>query len=372
MKIILPGIAMIAVVYAFARFSFGLFLPNITSSIGITESQAGIASSAAYFSYTLALLFSSLSLKEFGQLHVIQFAGLSAVIGLVGIAFSYNFYVLLMSTFIAGIGSGLASPAFSQVATTAFTGPIKDRTNTWINSGTSFGLVLSGPIALLFTEQWRFAFILFAILAFAVLLWNTFSIPKTATTSKTSTQSLFKWSTLTKAKHLIIASIIIGLGTAIYWTFSRSFLIAEHQMTTNESILFWITMGAFGVVGGIGGMFIDKLGLAFIYRLTLLALSLAIAILALPSTIAIYSSAIGFGITYILITGILIVWSTRLFSVAAVGVSLAFLSLGIGQSIGSAVAGELIVQSSYTMSFLLFALITFTGLLVPIRRSLAS
>lgn len=118
MKIILPGIAMIAVVYAFARFSFGLFLPNITSSIRITESQAGIASSAAYVSYTLALLFSSFSLKKFGQLRVIQLAGLSAVIGLVGIAFSYNFYVLLMSTFIAGIGSGLASPAFSQVATT--------------------------------------------------------------------------------------------------------------------------------------------------------------------------------------------------------------------------------------------------------------
>lgn len=313
MKIILPGIAMIAVVYAFARFSFGLFLPNITSSIGITESQAGIASSAAYVSYTLALVFSSPFIKKFGQLRVIQLAGMSAVVGLLGIALSYNIYVLLMSTFVAGVGSGLASPAFSQVATTAFTGALKDRANTWINSGTSFGLILSGPVALLFTEQWRFAFFLFAILAFTVLLWNTSSIPGTATTSKASTQSLFQWSTLNKARHLIIASIIIGLGTAIYWTFSRSFLIADHQMTNNESILFWITMGAFGVVGGVGGMFIEKLGLAFIYRLTVLILSLSIAILALPSTLAIYSSAIGFGITYILITGILVVWSTRLF-----------------------------------------------------------
>ena len=37
-KIVVPGIALIAVCYAFARYSFGLFLPTIGKSLGLTLS----------------------------------------------------------------------------------------------------------------------------------------------------------------------------------------------------------------------------------------------------------------------------------------------------------------------------------------------
>ncbi|WP_285804086.1 hypothetical protein [Alkalicoccobacillus plakortidis] len=39
-KYVFPGIAMIGVTYAFARFSFGLFLPNISESLNLSESDA--------------------------------------------------------------------------------------------------------------------------------------------------------------------------------------------------------------------------------------------------------------------------------------------------------------------------------------------
>ena len=41
-KIVLPGIAMITTTYGLGRFSFGLFLPNISNDLQLSASQAGI------------------------------------------------------------------------------------------------------------------------------------------------------------------------------------------------------------------------------------------------------------------------------------------------------------------------------------------
>lgn len=366
-RIILPGIAMIGVTYAFARFSFGLFLPNISSSIGITETEAGVASSFAYIAYTLALLTSSYLVSKFGEKRVVQLAGLSAIVGLFGIAVSQEIYLLVCSTFVAGIGSGWASPAFSQIATTSLKKEESDKGNTWINSGTSFGLILSGPIALLFAEQWRVAFLLFALIAVIVLIWNTFSIPFKEISN--SSQSIFKMSVLKKATFLILVSLIIGYGSSIYWTFSRSYLTVNHNMSSYESAFFWILMGASGILGGVAGGIINKFGIVLSYRITLVVMSIAIAIITIPNFVAIYLSPVLFGMSYIFMTGILIVWGSRLFKVMpSMGVSIAFLALGIGQSLGSAIGGELISLTSYTFSFILYSSVCFIGLVAPMKK----
>lgn len=366
-KLLWPGIAMIAVTYAFARFSYGLFLPDITSSIGLTTGQAGIAGSAAYFSYTMALLTSSFFVSRFGERRVIQFAGLSAVAGLLGIAFSYNIYVLVCSTFIAGLGSGWASPAFGQVATTLLKKEDSERGNTWINTGTSFGIILSGPIALLIAEQWRLAFIWFALISVAVLIWNSISIPVTERSG--SAQKIFSKSLFKKAKFLIFSALIIGFVSSVFWTFSRKYVSANHDMSNKESFLFWVLMGASGIAGGVAGKAINRAGLGISYRAAMLLMAISVAIITIPNAWAIYLSAILFGVTYIFLTGLLIVWSARIFpKMASLGVSLAFLSLGIGQSLGSGIGGELISITSYTFTFLLYASVCLLGLLVRMKK----
>ncbi|MYL40124.1 MFS transporter [Virgibacillus salexigens] len=368
-KFVLPGIAMIGVTYAFARFSFGLFLPHITESLDLTESNAGFVGSTAYASYTLALLTASLFIQKWGQLRVIQLAGISAILGLLGIAFSPNFYILALSTFIAGLGSGWSSPAFSQVAATSLREKDRDRGNTWMNSGTSFGLIVSGPIALLFTEHWRLSFLLFALMAIVVFIWNTIRIPTPASfpsQDKTVTGSR----SLKRAKWLIIASIMVGGSSSVFWTFSRSYLTAVYQMSDFESVFFWILMGISGIIGGVAGSFINKIGLSLAYRLTLLIMMTSLVIITIPNPITIYTSSIFFGVSYIVMTGILIVWSTRIFtSLPSIGVSLSFLSLGIGQSIGSFIAGGTIDAISYPFTFVLFSLIGLVGVIVPTKNS---
>ncbi|MFJ7746576.1 MFS transporter [Peribacillus sp. NPDC097295] len=366
LRIVLPSIAMIAVTYALARLSFGLFLPNISNTLGLRESDGGFVGSTGYVSYSLALFISSFIIKKLGQRKVNNLAGLTAVIGLLGIATANSFVHLAIAVFVAGIGSGLASPALSQMATNMFTREKLDQANTWINSGTSFGIIFTGPIVLLFTEQWRLSFFFFSFIAVIVLIWNYYIIPSNKDQKEDSYDNTNWLSVIKRAKFLITASLIIGICSSIFWTFSRSFITTEYNMTTKESVVFWIVMGAAGIVGGVAGGLIQRVGLGWSYRLILLVLLGSIAMLNLSDDVFVYISAGLFGISYILITGLFIVWATRVFKNSpAKGVSLSFLSLGIGQSLGSFFAGKTIEMTSYPFGFTLFAILGIVGLFVP-------
>lgn len=359
-KLIAPGIAMIAVTYAFARYSFGLFLPDISAALNLSESQAGTVGSAAYAAYTLALLASSGWIRKYGAQRIVLCSGMTAFVGILGMVFSQGFYTLAFSAFVAGLGSGWISPAFSQVVAQSMRPGLQDKGNTWINTGTSFGIVFTGLAALLFAEEWRWSYGLFAILTSLVFWWNAVAIKEAEEKPAPPAQRLFSSNTLKKARFLIAASLGVGFCSSIYWTFSRTYITEIHGLSLNESVVFWMVMGASGVVGGIAGSIIQSFGLRLSYRLGVMAVALSIAGLTISQNAAIYLSAIFFGIAFIFMTGLFIVWGTRQFpETPSVGVSISFFSLGIGQSLGSAIAGNLIEATSYPFAFLLFSAIGF-------------
>ncbi|MCM3759629.1 MFS transporter [Alkalihalobacillus oceani] len=367
-KIVWPGVAMIAVTYALARFSFGLYLPDISASLQLKESTAGIAASAAFASYSLALLTAPFLTRMVGAFRLVQAAGLTVIVGMSGIALAQGLSLLVLSTFVAGLGSGWASPALSQIATNSLKEAEKDRANIWINSGSGFGLLVTGPVALLFTEYWRLAYLLFVMIALAVFLWNSLSLPVRQEKAG-NWEWKVSWRSISKAKGLLSASLVIGLSSAVFWAFSRSYLTVVHQMTTRESITFWMVMGAAGIIGGLAGNIIRKFGLDVIYRVVLVLMLLAIGLITIPAVWSVYASALLFGSAYIALTGALIVWATRLFpAVPSIGVSLSFLALGLGQSLGSLAGGALIASTSYPFVFLMFAAIGTAGLFIAIKR----
>lgn len=357
-KIVLPGIAMIGVTYAFARYSFGLFLPEISSTLNLSESHAGLIGSVAYAAYTLALVTAAVFIHKMSARHVVLYSGATAFIGMLGMAASQGFYTLAISAFVAGLGSGWVSPAFSQVVAQSLESRERDKGNTWINTGTSVGVVASGPVALVFAEQWRWGYVLFAILAFLTLWWNACAIDRAQQEPEQSTGSKFKLSLLGEARFMIFAAIGIGFSSSIYWTFSRSYLTETHDFSTSESMVFWIVMGAAGIIGGIAGAIIQRIGLGWSYRLGVAMATASLVTLTIQHSASIFLSAILFGISFIFMTGLFIVWGTRHFpDTPSVGVSLSFFSLGIGQSIGSIAAGVLIDGMSYPIAFLSFAAI---------------
>ncbi|WP_338465274.1 MFS transporter [Shouchella rhizosphaerae] len=371
-SIVLPSLAMIAVTYALARFSFGLFLPDIAASLDLSAANGGFIGALAFASYTLALFASYRLIRYFGQYNIMLAAGTSAIVGMLGIAFSPSFPYLAIAVFIAGLGSGLASPVLSQVAYAKLPSNQLDQANTWINSGTSIGLIITGPVVLLFSEHWRLSYLIFTIIGIIVLIWAARSISSDQNKMNQATQISNWGSVLASAKYLLVSSFIIGSSSSIYWTFSKSYLTSVPFTTANENIVFWMVMGIAGILGGLAGGVIQKIGLTWSHRLALLIMLAPLIILLLPSRIAIYASASMFGSSYIFLTGLFIVLATRIFqSFPSLGVSLSFLALGIGQSIGSFFAGKTIELTSYPFAFILFAAIGIIALFIPVEKRMA-
>lgn len=96
-------------------------------------------------------------------------------------------------------------------------------------------------------------------------------------------------------------------------------------------------------------------------------MSAASILLALTPIVWIVSflSSLIFGVSYIFITGVLLVWGVKIFvKNASLGIGIPFLMLAVGQVLGSIVAGPFIEDLGYTMPFIIYGLIGLVALLL--------
>lgn len=129
--------------------------------------------------------------------------------------------------------------------------------------------------------------------------------------------------------------------------------------------VFWILIGVFGILGGISGSIIEKFGLATSYKFGVIVISAASIILALSpySTVLPFISSSLFGLSYIFLTGALLVWGVTIFvKNASLGIGLPFLLLAVGQVFGSLMVGVSIDMIGYSTSFIIFGAIGFISL----------
>src|SRR5918994_1528151 len=147
--LVAPGLATIAVTYGLARFAYGLFLPEMRESLELSDSVLGLLA-----------------------------AGSVAVVGMAIVAGAPTGLVLALGVLVAGSSSGLASPPMGEAVAASLREEEQDRANALINSGTSIGVALSGPAALLAAEQWRMAWGAFALVGGAVVAWNAIAMPR--------------------------------------------------------------------------------------------------------------------------------------------------------------------------------------------------
>ncbi|GAA0610524.1 MFS transporter [Virgibacillus siamensis] len=367
-RIVLPGIAMIAVTYGLARFGYGLMLPDISSTLDMSPAISGVIGSSSYFAYCIAITLSTLFIPKLGPRPSIIAAGISAFVGMLLMAISTNEIMLAVGVLVAGASTGFGSPAYGEVVAETVQKPFQDKANTWVNAGTGFGVMISGPIVLFFSGDWRMVYTLFTFAALAVLIWNFINIPRIKKQEE-SRQKIFsfKKADMKKSIFLVIASLVMGIATAIYWTFSKDYITNESDLSHLTTSIFWIMIGVSGVAGGIAGNLIEKLGIGKAYRLTVIIAFLSIVILPIfHSEIGlIYLSALFFGSSYVFLTGVLLVWGVKLYPrQSSLGIGLPFLTLALGQIIGSAIAGTLIQSIDYKMAFILFSFIGLSAVFI--------
>ncbi|GAA0613532.1 hypothetical protein GCM10009001_33470 [Virgibacillus siamensis] len=314
-----------------------------------------------YLAYCFTIIISTVITTNEGPRRMIILAGLSAFAGLLLMAVTPNAWVLALGVLFAGGSTGLISPPYGAVISLWIAGNKQGRANTWINSGTSFGIVLSGMGAILLLPNWRLTYLIYAGLTLLILIWNFQAIPKVEKRPKLRFEKgSLSFRGVSGAIPLIIASLLLGISTAAFWTFSRSFIEVAGDYSDWQLSGFWIIIGLFGVLGGFSGSLVEKGGLPLAYKIGSLSVASASIILASSPEwwLISYLSAGIFGCSYIFLTGVLLVWGIRVFIPnASLGIGVPFLLLALGQVIGSVFAGWLIGTWGYVNSFVLYGIV---------------
>src|ERR671921_237096 len=376
--LVAPGLAMIAVTYGLARFAYGLFVPEMRESLNLSESVLGLIGAGSYAGYCFAVLGALLFTSRSGPRLMAVASGSVAGVGMATVARAPTGWGLSLGVLLAGSSSGLASPPMGEAVATAIPEGSQDRANALINSGTSIGVALSGPAALLVAEQWRTAWVAFALVGGAVLVWNAIAMPRKPVgedrpegAAQTAVPRLsVRYLLGSRSIALFAAATGVGFASAAYWTFSRDMVVRFGDLSGSGSSMFWVVIGVSGLAGGLAGDLVQRFGLTGAFRVSVLSMAAAIGLLAAAPGVLLwaYSSAALFGSSYIIVTGIILVWSVWVFHERpSAGLGAAFPLIAGGQGLGAPAAGALAGAAGLVVTFWVFAAIAVVAALISPR-----
>ncbi len=344
----------IAVCYGFARYAYGLFVPEFREVFGLSATGIGVLGGVSTAGYTVGLLAAPALSRRSGRSTTVL-AGACAATGLLGLAATELLGLFAVGLFIAGTGAGLVSPGVAELIGRTVCGRAEDRAQTWANTGTSLGLAVSAFTPVL-AFGWQLTWLGFGLLALVVTAAALVLLPRDVLASQETTPGV---ASLRRPGLVLLLfnSLLLGLTSAPYWNFSVDRL-AEAGLPSGVSSWFWLTIGLAGPLGGIAGAVVARYGLAATNLGTWTIWAATMGLLALPVPhpwVALIFAAL-FGTTFIALTGLCILWGARLYPEApARGVTLSFLCLGAGQTLGSPLAGAIADASSLGVVFALTA-----------------
>ena len=353
-NIVGAGLLIVASTYGLSRYTYGLFVPAIRDDFNLSQTAVGAIGSASYLGYLLATLVSPLLVRHFNPRMPIILGGMTATLGMLLVALAGNPVWLALGVTLAGCSPGLAYPPLSDAIKQLCLAEKQSRYYAIINSGTSFGVMVSGPLALIAGPQWQLAWLCFAFIALIATLWNFFIMPGKAPNHELSNRvkpgaSQEPMFTLVRRKlkdssvrRLLLGALLFGLVTSIYWTFSVELIAGEKSLSDTGRVIFWIVVGIAGVAGGLAGELVTHFGLTKALKWATLAIAASIALLTIvrDGILMLTRSAVLFGATFILITALYGIWSVSCFPEApSTGFGLTFFLISAGQLISPTLAG---------------------------------
>ncbi|TYC66345.1 YbfB/YjiJ family MFS transporter [Stappia sp. BW2] len=355
LRIGVTGFALIAVCYGFARFAFGLFLPQIDGELGLGPSLGGVISGGSFAGYCIAIVASAILTERFGARAVAVGAALVAAIGMAGIAIAPSPLILAIAVVVAGSSTGLASPPMAAAVAAAVSKGWQDLTNTVINSGVSAGVVLSGPIALAITGQWRLAFGAFAAVALVLAIAAAISFPAASGNGRAGGLPPMTGPVL----RLISASFLMGVASTALWSFGGQLVSSQLGWGPTGTGLLWMCIGTGGVAGALAGALVSRFGHDRVHWafLGLIAISILLVGFGLGPVPTLVGGVI-FGAGYVMLTGVYLIWGTHaLPDRPATGLMVGFLTIAVGQTVGAPLFGFLMAGPGVGSAVICFAVV---------------
>lgn len=348
------GFGLIAVCYGFARFALGLFLPQMDAELDLPATWSGLIAGGSFLGYCVAILVAARLSERLGARPVAVGAALIAALGMLGIAWAPSASWLGASVLLAGLSAGLASPPMAAAVATSIRPAQQGTVNTIINAGTGAGVALCGTLVLVLDSGWRLMFAMFAAGALMVAVATALVLPAGPQAPAPSRTPVFNQT----LKRLIAASFLMGASSTALWSFGAQLVVLRLGWEGEQAGLLWIAIGAAGIAGAGAGTLIANLGLGRTHRIFLGIMAAAIILVGMTATAPAWTLAGGtlFGAAYITLTGVYLVWGvTALPARPATGLTIGFLSMGIGQTAGAPLFGWLLNGPGATCAVLVFA-----------------
>ena len=355
----LTGFSLIAVTYGMARFSWGLMLPSISADIPFSPQQAGLLSACSFVAYCLTILTAAALADRYGARLTALLAALSAAAGLLLLACASSPLLLATGLFVAGLSSGLASPALAAAVSNRITAADQPRINTLINAGTSAGIILTVVILSVLPGGWRAACLLFALLSLACLLPVIRVLSAHAAGSAAKTRRWHQRLYRRAVRRLMGIALISGLVSAAWWSFGSALLRQHVGVDAETARLLWLVAGGAGIVGAATGPVAARIGLNAVYRLSLCGMALPLLVLAFShgESAGLLIAVACCGAGYVTLSGVLLVWGAQATAEEpATGVGILFCMLAVGQVAGSLLFGQLYASLGAITALTLFAL----------------
>lgn len=337
--LVVAGTGVVAGTYGLVRLAYGLFLPGIQDSTGLTAAQAGYVSSGASVAYCAGAL-AGMVVAHRPRLLVVG-ALATACLGSVAMALAPGSGVLVPAAVVSSAGAGLASPGLVGVVARAVAEEHRDRAQAVVNSGTGPGLVVAGLLALVLPD-WRWGFAAAAALTaaagVAVLL-----LDRPDAGAGPPAPDAWSWDVVAALRVPALGALLLGAASASVWTYGRTFLVDEGLGTTT-SVLAWIAVGVGGTATVATAGRQAALGPTRAWSLTTAAVAVSVAGVALGADRApvALAACLLFGWAFVAASSALIAWAAHLVpGRAAGGTAALFVALVLGQAVGSSAVGAL-------------------------------
>ena len=365
MALVAAGTCLIAGTYGLVRLAYGLFLPDIQTSVSMGSAAAGYVSTGASAAYCVGAL---VGLAAAHRPRLLVAGALStAAVGSVGMALAAGMAAFVPAAVVASTGAGLASPGLVAIVQRNLPAGRVDPAQATVNAGTGPGLVAAGLLALVLT-QWRVGFVVAATFTaaagIAVLLLDRRG---GSAGDPAPTRDDRRW--LASLAVPATAAVLLGAASAAVWTYGRAHLVAAGA-SGSASTVAWIAIGVGGTATVLTARALSGQPAPRAWLLTTSAVALAIAALGLaPERYAFATLACAiFGWGFVAASSALIAWTTALVpDRAAAGTSLLFVALVLGQAVGSSAAGALSGRIGLSSTYLLAAVVSLSAGLCSVR-----
>lgn len=337
-----------AVAFGPARNGYGLFLPDIRQEFGLSTELLGFMASGLYAGYLFALCAVGLLAARVGPRSLVMIGGASAGLGMMLVALASNAWILAVGVVLAGTSAGWSWAPYNDAVYRAVPDALRDRILSVISTGITFGIMVTGLVALLARSSgvdWRAGWTAFAAAALAATILNGLLLPGGIYEGDERSSIRWpgrRWFLRAESVPLFAVALSFGVVNSVYWSFAVDLISSAGGFPREVGPLFYAVMGVAGFIGLFTGDAVVRFGLRRVLAMILASLSLATFLMGVAPAWwpAVGVSAVLFGMNTMLMSALLSMWSSAVFAERpSTGFSVTLFLFGVGSIVGPAAAG---------------------------------